>query len=288
MAAEAEPPFPHVAIVGYGLIGASLGMAIHERWPKTMIIAIDRKDVIESAMRMQAADVGGDDLVLAAGADLIVLAAPVRANIETLSRLSDHVPGTAIVTDVGSTKRKTVAAARALPPRLRFIGGHPLAGAAVGGIEAARPDLFSGRPWILTPGDGSDGTPLAPFLRQLGADVRITTPQAHDELLAYISHLPQLTASALMTVVGAQAGEPGLALSGRGLRDTTRLASSPSDIWRDIAATNADNIGTAIDALIAALVRLKRDLGVEAGAIDEIFESAREWKRVIERGFEGP
>lgn len=288
MAAEAEPPFPHVAIVGYGLIGASLGMAIHERWPKTMIIAIDRKDVIESAMRMQAADVGGDDLVLAAGADLIVLAAPVRANIETLSRLSDHVPGTAIVTDVGSTKRKTVAAARALPPRLRFIGGHPLAGAAVGGIEAARPDLFSGRPWILTPEDGSAETPLVPFLQQLGADVRITTPQAHDELLAYISHLPQLTASALMTVVGAQAREPGLALSGRGLRDTTRLASSPSDIWRDIAATNPDHLARALDELIAVLARLKDGLRGDAAVLDEVFESAGRWKRVLERGFEKP
>ncbi|MBE3073521.1 MAG: prephenate dehydrogenase/arogenate dehydrogenase family protein, partial [Actinobacteria bacterium] len=196
--------------------------------------------------------------------------------------------GAATVTDVGSTKRETVAAARALPARLRFIGGHPLAGAAVGGIEAARPDLFSGRPWILTPEGGSAETPLVLLLRQLGADVRITTPQAHDELLAYISHLPQLAASALMTVVGAHAGEPGLALSGGGLRDTTRLASSPSDIWRDIAATNPDHLARALDELIAVLARLKDGLQGDGAALDEVFESAAGWKRVLERGFEKP
>ena len=139
--------FERIAIVGYGLIGGSLGLAIKERWPDALVIAVDRKDVIETAMRMHAADVGGDDLVLAADAQLIVLAAPVLANNEILSALAKHVPAAALVTDTGSTKRDTVAAARQLPGRLRFVGGHPLAGAAVGGLEAARPDLFHGRPW---------------------------------------------------------------------------------------------------------------------------------------------
>ncbi len=260
MAVDAAPPFAHVAIVGYGLVGASLGMAIRERWPGAMLIAIDRKHVIETAMRMQAADVGGDDLVLAAGADLIVLAAPVLANIELLSRLADVVPDAAVVTDVGSTKRDTVAAARALPARLRFVGGHPLAGAAVGGIEHARPDLFAGRPWFLTPEGEQDDSVLADFLRQLGADVRVTTPEAHDALLAYISHLPQLATSALMAVVGATAGEDGLAVAGRGLRETTRLASSPSDIWQDIAGTNSDHLARALDDLLAVLGRLRANL----------------------------
>ncbi len=284
MAADSAPPFAHIAIVGYGLIGASLGMAIRERWASAMLIAVDRKPVVEAAMLRQAADVGGDDLVLAAGADLIVLAAPVLANVEVLSRLADVVPGPALVTDAGSTKREVVAAARALPARLRFIGGHPLAGAAVGGIESARPDLFAGRPWLLTPtdGGGEDATRLTAFLRQLGADVRLTTPEAHDDLLAYISHLPQLTASALMTVVGAHAGEDGLGLAGRGLRDTTRLASSPANIWQDVAATNADHVARALDELLRALTRLKDSLGTDPSVLGEVFASAAAWKAVLE------
>lgn len=280
------PPVGRVAIVGFGLIGGSLGLAIKERWPRALVIAIDRKDVIESAMRRHAADVGGDDLVLAAEADLVVLAAPVRANIAALGVLAEYVPGDALVTDVGSTKRATVAAADALPKRLRFVGGHPLAGGATGGFDAARPDLFRGRPWILTPPAPDDVTPLRDLLEGLGADVRLMPPDAHDALVAWLSHLPQLAASALMQVVGSQAGAEGLALAGRGLRDTTRLASSPPGIWRDVVDTNRDYIGPAIDALIEALRRLRQDEGGEA--LEQTFGSASEWKRVLERHFEEP
>src|SRR5207344_2746741 len=98
---------------------------------------------------------------------------------------------------------------------------------------------------------------LFAFVTALGAEPRLMTADAHDRLLALLSHLPQLTASALMQVVGEGAGAEGLALAGRGLVDTTRLASSPADIWKDIAATNADEIGPALDALIAALGRLR-------------------------------
>jgi prephenate dehydrogenase len=288
MAAEAEPPFANIAIAGYGLVGASLGMAIRQRWPKAIVIAIDRKDVIETAMRLHAADVGGDDVGLAAGAELIVLAAPVLANIDLLSRLADVVPGSAMVTDVGGTKRQTVAAARHLPDRLAFIGGHPLAGAAAGGIDAARPDLFEGRPWILTPDESDPPPALIDFLTQLGARIQLMTPATHDDLLAYISHLPQLTASALMAIVGAGAGRPGLDLAGRGLRDTTRLASSPPGIWRDIAATNRDHIGKALDELIALLARLRADLERDGGEIDPLFRSAAGWKQILEDAFEKP
>lgn len=285
--ADPVPPFARVAIVGYGLIGGSLGLAIKERWPRALVIAVDRKDVIETAMRRQAADVGGDDLVLAAEADLVVLAAPVRINNRILAELASHIPGDALVTDVGSTKRETVAASRALPARLRFIGGHPLAGAAIGGIEAARPDLFQRRPWILTPASqDDDALALGGMLGAIGADVRILTPEAHDRLVAYLSHVPQLVASALMEVVGNEAGDAGLGLAGRGLRDTTRLASSPAAIWRDILDTNRDEIGPAIDALIATLRRLQHDS--TGGDLQRTFESAGEWKRALERHFEDP
>lgn len=274
-----EPPvFERVAVVGCGLIGGSLAMAVKRRWPRALVIAVDRRPVLETAMRLHAVDVGADDLVMAAEADLIVLAAPVRQNDAILESLAAHVPGSAVVTDVGSTKRTTVAAASRLPARLRFVGGHPFAGAAVSGVEAARPDLFDGRPWLLTT-DGAaeeDLQRIEAFVTGVGAWPRRLTVEAHDLLFAYLSHLPQLTASALMHVVGEHAGGA-LDLAGRGLRDTTRLASSPPDIWRDVLATNRDNVVAALDALMAALTALRDD--AQAGAeVERIFTSAARWR----------
>ena len=170
-----------------------------------------------------------------------------------------------------------------LPPRFTFVGGHPLAGAAAGGLDHARPDLFQGRPWIFTPeGDAQGGAldKLMGFARALGAVPKVMRPDAHDRLLAFLSHLPQLTASALMQVVGDAAGAEGLALAGRGLVDTTRLASSPADIWQDIGATNADHVAEALDTLIALLQDLKHDLA-QGERLGEIFEAARRWRGVL-------
>jgi len=272
------PPFEKIAIVGFGLIGASIALAARRAWPAALLIAVDRKDIIETAMRMHAADVGGDDLVLTAAADLVILSAPVRANIDILGQLPMHIPGDATVTDVGSTKREVMEAAAMLPNRLRFVGGHPLAGAATGGLRAARPDLFQGRPWIVTTADER----LNAFVEALGAHVHVMTADEHDVLVAYLSHLPQLAASALMHVVGERAGNDGLGLAGRGLSDTTRLASSPGDIWRDIAATNSDNLSRAIDELVDVLQRLKPGAAGSRDALDRTFESAARWKRVLE------
>jgi len=283
------PVFQKIGIVGLGLIGGSIALAARQLWPTSLVIAVDNKDVLETAMRLHAIDVAADDFVVLAEADLVVLAAPVKQNIARLEDLDDHVRVPAVVTDTGSTKRDIVAAARSLPPRFTFIGGHPLAGAAKGGLDHARPDLFTGRPWLLTPEKRSKDRPvddaiekLSAFIRALGAEPRTLTAAAHDRLLAFLSHLPQLTASALMQVVGEAAGSDGLALAGRGLADTTRLASSPADIWRDIAATNADEIGPALDALIAMLQELRNDLD-QGDRLSEVFEEANRWRDAIKR-----
>ena len=177
-------------------------------------------------------------------------------------------------------------AAATLPAGLEFIGGHPLAGAAAGGVEAARPDLFDDRPWLLTPGPAASDatqTALSEFVRELRAVPQLIDAEQHDRLLAYLSHLPQLAVTALMHVVGAYAGPDGLVLAGRGLRDTTRLASSPASPWRDIVDTNADNIAQAIDDLIAALQGLKDSATPEsAGRLEQMFMSAARWKGVLE------
>src|SRR4249919_1970521 len=151
-AATGEPLiFEKIGIVGLGLIGGSIALAARELWPTSLVIAVDNKDVLETAMRLHAIDVAADDPVVLAEVDLVILAAPVRQNIELLGELDEHVRQAAVVTDTGSTKRAVVEAARALPPKFTFIGGHPLGGSAKGGLENARPDLFKGRPWLLTP-----------------------------------------------------------------------------------------------------------------------------------------
>jgi prephenate dehydrogenase len=285
IAAEA-PVFPIVAIVGFGFMGGSLGLAVKRRWPNARVIAVDEKPVLETAIRMQAADVAGDSLGMAAEASLVVLAAPVRANIAVLSRLSEFIPGAAVVTDVGSTKAETVAAAAGLPERFEFIGGHPLAGAALGGIAEARAELFEGRPWLLTPQASTNPGALASlrrFVQALGASPVELSAAEHDRMVAYLSHLPQLAVTALMHVVGESVGEDGLALAGRGLRDTTRLASSPAVIWRDIAATNPEQLGAALDALIDVLKQFRSQAGQPDAAFDAIFTSAARWKQKLDR-----
>jgi prephenate dehydrogenase len=284
--AAGRPVFDKIGIIGLGLIGGSIALKARELWPTSLVIGVDDKGVLETAMRLHAIDVAADDLIVLAEADLVVLAAPVRQNIALLEKLDEHVRNPAIVTDTGSTKREIVAAARALPARFTFIGGHPLAGAARGGLEHARPDLFAGRPWLLTP-DQSESTrltgpsdaidKLSAFITALGATPRLLGVEAHDRMLAFLSHLPQLTASALMQVVGDAVGPDGLGLAGRGLADTTRLASSPAGIWTDIAATNADEIGRALDALIAVLETMRSDLS-NGDRIADVFAAAARWR----------
>ena len=307
---EGQPPiFQNIGIIGLGLIGGSIALRAREIWPASLVIAVDEKDVLETAMRLHAIDVAADDLVVLAEADIVILAAPVKQNIELLAELDANVRQPAVVTDTGSTKRAIMAAAAALPARFTFVGGHPLAGAARGGLEHARPDLFVGRPWLLTPsgargfppaydavaarrGLGGSGEPsdasgpavakLTDFVRALGAEPRVIGASAHDRMLAFLSHLPQLTASALMQVVGDAVGQEGLALAGRGLADTTRLASSPPDIWKDIAATNADEIGPALDALVALLQDLRRDLP-DGDRLEEVFADAARWRATLKK-----
>ena len=278
--AGSPPLFDKVAIVGLGLIGGSIALAVRQHWPSALVIGVDRKDVLEKAMVLHAIDVAADDPVVMAEADLVILAAPIDQNIKMLAELEQHVTTTAVVTDVGSTKRTTVEAAQHLPARLAFVGGHPLGGAPRGGIEHARPDLFQTRPWIFTPvGEGTASTleRLCGFATALGAEPHMMAPDEHDRLLALVSHLPQLTASALMHVVGTGAGERGLALTGRGLFDSTRLASSPPDIWREICRSNADTIGDALDALIDQLQVLRQDLE-STTEMEKVFQSAADWR----------
>jgi prephenate dehydrogenase len=287
-----EPPFNRLAIVGLGLIGGSIALAVRERWSQVLVTAVDRAPVLAHASSSGAIDRAANTVADIGPVDLIILAAPVRQNIELLAPVMSIRPDGAIVTDVGGTKRDIVRAAAALPSGTRaFIGGHPIGGAERGGFGFARPDLFRGRPWIFTPcGSGSSDPPaaldrLAEFVRGLGARPASMDAETHDRVMAYVSHLPQLTASVLMEVVGRAAASDGLRYAGRGLTDSTRLASSPASVWRDICAANADDIGPALDALIARLSELRADL--ESGrTVDEVFDDAAKWRAELMKGRE--
>lgn len=273
--------FARVAIAGFGLIGGSIGLAIKRRWPSVRVTAIDEPAIVDAATRACAADDAAGDLGAARDADLVILAAPVLQNIRMAEELAAVLPQSALVTDVGSTKAQIVSACARIPS-LQFIGGHPMAGGERGGLGAARADLFDGHPWILTPGphhsDHLDA--LESFIADLGAIPHVMSPELHDRLAAAISHLPQLTASALMHVVGSLAGDTGLQLAGAGLVDTTRLAGSPPHIWRDIAATNELALREALDALIRTLIELRDGLG-DGDKVDAVFTSAARWRDAL-------
>ena len=284
---SSEVPFPSIAIVGLGLIGGSIALAIRDRWPASRVFGVDSEPVLAHALGAGAIERGFETHGALPDVSLIVLAAPVRQNIELLQQisrggrvLSNSAEHPITITDVGGTKREIVNAARALAPGVTFVGGHPLGGGERGGFAFARPDLFAGRPWIFTPDDNTNSDAverLSRFVAGLGAKPLLISADEHDRVMAFVSHLPQLAASALMDVVGSAAHGEGLRMAGRGLVDTTRLASSPADVWRDICLTNADAIESALDCLIQRLTQLRGDVR-RGEAVEAIFSAAAKWR----------
>jgi prephenate dehydrogenase len=284
-----EPPFQNIAIVGFGLIGGSIALAVRERWPSIRITAVDRPPVLAHAAGSGAIDRAAHVVADLGSTDLVVLAAPVEQNVRLLPEVAARVERGALLTDVGGTKRDIVRAAAALPdPAATFVGGHPIGGAERGGFAFARADLFRGRPWILTPAPSVSSATmdrLMSFIRSLGARPTTMDPDEHDRLMAFLSHLPQLTVSALMEVVGDATSSTGLRLAGRGLVDTTRLASSPADVWRAVCASNAADIGVALDLLIARLQQLRAGLA-DGDTVDAVFANAARWRAELMKGRE--
>ncbi|MGE0813904.1 MAG: prephenate dehydrogenase [Vicinamibacterales bacterium] len=244
----AAAPFGRLLIVGAGLLGTSVALAVRRRWPEVHLTAVD---VAPGAHAPFDRHVAADDVV--PDADLTVLACPVDAFAAWMPRLAAR-QADAPLTDVGSVKRlpRALAAAAGLT---EYVGGHPMAGGTTPGPGHAAASLFDGRSWAVTPNGASPRTVglVTALAEGCGARVVVTDADAHDAAVAATSHLPQIVASALMLVVADAADDDALALSGAGLRDTTRLAESRSAMWSPILAANADRIAPLLRGLAARL-----------------------------------
>jgi prephenate dehydrogenase len=274
VAPAVEPPFPRIGIAGLGLIGGSIALGVRSAWPAVKIVGVDRTEVSHAALARKAIDERRTTVSDLGEVDLIVLAMPVADIVDALDRIG-RARLTAVVTDVGSTKRHIVAAAEAAGLQ-HFIGGHPMAGAERSGLDAARADLFLNRPWFLTPtANGSAEARVAQLVRTLGATPVAVPPDAHDRAMAYVSHVPQLLAVGLMVAAGEAVGEAGLPHSGRAFDEMTRLAASSPDVWASILSTNADYVSEAVSALVAAL---PADVLTDPARLRETFAKANTWR----------
>lgn len=240
-----------VAIVGVGLIGGSFGLALREAGFTGRLLGVSRPATLAKANERGAIDAGGPLEEIVPQADLVFLSQPISIILETIDRLGPLLRPGALVTDAGSTKRMIEERAAALP---RFVGGHPMAGKESQGIEAAEASLFRGRPWILT---GDPGPEFLGWIERIGARLVRLTAAEHDAQVALSSHLPQLTSTALASMLDGRVSSE---TSGPGLESMTRLALSSHDLWRDILATNRPAIAAALADLGQTLTEVSREL----------------------------
>lgn len=257
-------------IVGCGLIGGSIGLAL--RAAGWHVSGVDRDPRLAArAVAVGAVDVAGSD----SRADITFVCTPVSAVPAAVAEALATGPG--VVTDVGSVKRTIVEAVR--DPR--FVGGHPMAGSEQEGVDGADAALFQGSTWVLTPTSSTDPDAFARVrnvVTSLGADVVAVAPDRHDEIVAVVSHVPHLSAAALMVLADDAATQHGtlLRLAAGGFRDMTRIAAGSPDIWPDICADNSVAICAALDELVERLSTLR---GVVAsgdrGALVELLSRAR-------------
>jgi prephenate dehydrogenase len=253
-----------LVVVGLGLLGGSVAKGARARGLAREIVGVGREaQRLRPALEDGTVDRGLTDAAAALrGAELVVLAAPVRANEELLAECWPALPAECVVTDVGSTKRSIMTLARRLSATLprAFVGSHPMAGSERTGYGAARADLFAGATVVVTPPDrdvGGATKRVTAFWEALGAArVVFLDPETHDRAVAAVSHLPHLVACALVAAV-EQFDREAFGLAAGGFRDTTRIAAGDPAVWEEIFVSNRDALDEALRAFEAALGELR-------------------------------
>lgn len=276
--------FRQITICGVGLIGGSFAMVARRDQLVERIVGLGRgqanldvalaRGIVDSATR--------DPAAAARGADLVMLATPVMTFPETLQAMLPYLPEDAVITDVGSVKSWVVNALEPLlGPRMALVGAHPVAGKETVGAAEAEAELFAGRRVIVTPAARSTADAIdrvEALWRATGANVERMAPETHDAILARASHLPQIVASALAAALADERidGRAALEYGAGGLRDTTRIAASSAEMWRDICLTNRDAIIAAMGLYRGALDQFQRAVErADPAELIQLFERGR-------------
>jgi prephenate dehydrogenase len=290
-----------VVVVGVGLIGGSFALALKKTGAARQVVGMGRsKEALARALELGIVDSITDSPEEAmAGADLVLLAAPVAQTGPILASLLPHLDIGTVITDAGSTKSDVVASARAaLGDKVKqFVPAHPIAGRESNGPDAALAELYQGKKTVITPlpenAPGDVGLVAAAW-RLCGAIIHTLTPEQHDRVFAAVSHLPHLLAFALVDDIANKPHADQLfQYAASGFRDFTRIAGSSPEMWRDISLANRDALLTELDAYLAQLTVLRGQLAANDGAgLELIYTNAqrarRAWSEAIETAEPAP
>ena len=277
--------FHRVAIIGLGLIGGSIGLALYKAKAAQQITGYDlAKGISNQARKIGAIDQPYSALADAVrGAELVILATPVGAMRSLLQDVAAALSPGAVVTDVASTKVQVISwAEEYLPSSVAFVGGHPMTGKELSGVQAADATLFQGRIYCLTPTARTRSiaiTKVSALIEALGARLRFLEPAEHDGQVAGVSHLPFIASIALMNAVGEGAAWSDAAmLAANGFRDITRLAAGNPEMYRDICLTNSECITRWLNEYIGTLSGLRDRIAAHDRSLDETFTRARQMR----------
>jgi len=282
-------PIRQITIIGTGLIGGSLALALRKKKFPGQIVGCDREAILERARQRGAIDHGTSNPADAArGSQVVVLATPVLAIVDLIERVGPVLPAKMLLTDVGSTK--AVVVERALKvfgknTTRRFLAGHPMAGKELSGVDYADADLFQNAVWFLTPlpeqrlNEGLFAEYMG-WIDQIGARIAMLPADEHDRLCAWVSQLPQMISTALAAALVEEFGSdaPLLAAGGRALREMTRISASPYSMWRDIAISNKKNLETALGKVEQRLAHIRENLATRELAVE--FEQAHALRKI--------
>ncbi len=270
--------FEVAAIVGTGLIGGALGMALRQRGCVGTVIGVDRDPrAVARAVERGAADVASTDLSRLAEAEIVFVAVPPEQVVGVARAALAYLRPQAILTDTASVKAPIVSALERIAPPVRFVGGHPMAGTEGQGIEAANPRFLQDRPYIVTPTGATDREAvhrLAELARGIGMRPVVMQPEVHDRLVALISHLPYLVACAVVLAAGKE--PESLAVGGPTFEELVRVASSPPALWAQILRLNREEVLRALRELHGVLAELEHSLREDEleGALERAQEAA--------------